>query len=116
MAKYVLEFQNVRTQFSPQAVGTAGTTAEVSNRYRFVMDQADDPVAAEIIAAVGGAFGLLDITDAADLIETAFAGADYTDTTEGAGSIRHGKAVLQWGIGQHATDDSLATITFKDLS
>ena len=116
MAKYVLEFQNVRTQFNPAAVGTAGTTAELSNRYRFVMDQETDPVAAEIIAAIGGAFGLLDISAVADLIEVAFAGEDYTDTTEGAGSIRHGKAVLQWGIGQHATDDSLATITFKDLS
>ena len=119
MAKYVIGTRNVRSDFSPAAVGTKD--APVGNNLYAVLDSETAPDAASCQALIQSLFPDGNPVPAA--VGTALAAgiADDTvraDETTGAISFRHGKGVYQIGVGFDDTDEATAieSVNWKDLS
>lgn len=125
MAFYVYAWRDVRnaggadrpagTKDAPRTEGTV--------RY-FTVEKGSDPIASDLLVPLKDTFSNLEATDATAYVQLATDAAAASTAANRANdavtvdAFRWGKSVLQFGIGYHATDATLAyaAINWKDLA
>ena len=125
MAFYVYAWRDVRNNGgADRPAGTKDAPRTEGTVRYFTVEKGSDPLAADLLVPLKDTFSNIDATDpaayvsVASLAATASLAANRANDAVTVGGFRWGKSYLQFGIGYHASDATLAynAINWKNLA